>query len=585
MLREAVYHRPKNEFAYIYDEKTLHIRIRTKKGDAERVNLIHGDPYDWEEGKWLAQSIPMKKSGSDSLFDYYMAAVSPSFRRLRYGFELISEKETLIYAEKGFFEEAPLDDIANFFCFPYLHEGDRFRAPEWVKDTVWYQIFPERFANGNAELNPPGTLPWGSADPTPSNFFGGDLEGVISHLDYLKDLGISGVYFTPIFKAYSNHKYDTIDYMEIDPQFGDKATLKLFVKEAHARGIKVMLDAVFNHSGYLFEPFQDVLEKGETSSYKDWFHIYEFPVQEEPLGYDTFAYEKTMPKLNTRHPEVKKYLLEVGQYWIREFDIDGWRLDVANEVDHEFWRDFRKAVKEVKEDCYILGEIWHDSMPWLTGDQFDAVMNYPFTNGALNFFAKDKIRAEEFASVIVNGMHAYPQNINEVAFNLLGSHDTDRILTLSGDSKERVKQLFAFQLSFSGSPCIYYGDEIGMAGDNDPGCRACMVWDEDGQDRELHAFVKKLLSLRNAYPLLRNEGEFTIYHADSADNTLLYAKENEKEIIIGAVNQSESAKEIPLPHELRGKSGRDLLKDLDFAADSIQADGLSTQFFLYSKES
>ncbi|AZB42317.1 glycoside hydrolase family 13 protein [Bacillus sp. FJAT-42376] len=584
MLKEAIYHRPKNEFAYIYDENTLHIRLRTKKGDAESVRLIHGDPYDWEDGKWLASLTVMEKSGSDSLFDYYFIAVKPPFRRMRYGFEMKSGGETLIYAEKGFFTQAPYEDIANFFCFPFLHAEDRFKAPEWVKDTVWYQIFPERFANGNPELDPEGALPWGSADPTPKNFFGGDFEGVIDHLDYLKDLGISGLYFTPIFKAFSNHKYDTIDYMEIDPQFGDKETFRRLVREAHSKGIRVMLDAVFNHSGYFFEPFQDVLQKGEASIYKDWFHIYEFPVDTKKPGYDTFAYETTMPKLNTQNPDVKKYLLDVGQYWIKEFDIDGWRLDVANEVDHAFWRDFRKAVKEVKEDVYILGEIWHDSMPWLQGDQFDAVMNYPFTNGALNFYAKDKIRAEEFASVIVNGLHAYPKNVNEAAFNLLGSHDTDRILTLAGESKERVKQLFAFQLSFGGSPCIYYGDEIGMAGGNDPGCRACMIWDEVEQDRELHAFVKKLLELRRTHPLLANEGEFKVLHADSGNNTLVYAKENGHQVLVAVVNQSEKKQEISLPAELAGKTAQDLLKGQNLSSVKITAEPLSTQFFLYDKE-
>ncbi|KZZ84596.1 glycoside hydrolase family 13 protein [Bacillus sp. SJS] len=584
MLKEAIYHRPKNEFAYIYDDKTLHIRMRTKKGDAEAVELIHGDPYDWEDGKWIASLSPMEKSGSDHLFDYWFIAVQPPYRRMRYGFELVSGAEKLIYAEKGFFDEAPLEDIANFFCFPYLHAADRFKAPDWVKDTVWYQIFPERFGNGNPNIDPEGALPWGSADPTPSNFFGGDFEGVIEHLDYLKDLGISGIYFTPIFRAFSNHKYDTIDYMEIDPQFGDKETFRRLVKEAHAKGIKVMLDAVFNHSGYFFGPFQDVIEKGEASQFKDWFHIYELPIKENLPGYDTFAYEKSMPKLNTQHPDVKKYLLDVGQYWIKEFDIDGWRLDVANEVDHAFWRDFRTAVKEVKEDVYILGEIWHDSMPWLLGDQFDAVMNYPFTNGALNFFAKGKIRAEEFASVIVNGLHAYPKNINEVAFNLLGSHDTDRILTLAGDSKDRVKQLFAFQLSFGGSPCIYYGDEIGMAGGNDPGCRACMVWDEDEQDRELHRFVKKLLELRKTYPIFANEGEFKVLEANSEDNTLIYAKENDQQILAAVVNQSEVPLAIPFPAELTGKEAEDLLKGTALTADSIHAEPMSTQFFLFSKE-
>ena len=169
---------------------------------------------------------------------------------------------------------------------------------------------------------------------------------MINHLDHLTELGINGIYFTPIFKAKSNHKYDTIDYMEIDPQFGDKETFKKLVQECHERGIKVMLDAVFNHSGYYFEPFQDLLKNGESSRYKDWFHVRSYPITTEPLPtYDTFAFEASMPKLNTENPEVKEYLLEVGKYWVKEFDIDGWRLDVANEIDHQFLERFQKRGK------------------------------------------------------------------------------------------------------------------------------------------------------------------------------------------------------------------------------------------------
>lgn len=554
MLKEAIYHRPKNEFAYIYNDTTLHIRLRVKKNDAERVTLIHGDPYTWKHSEWVYEKTGMEKSGSDDLFDYWFISIQPPHRRFRYGFEISDENETLIYTEKGFYSEIPADDVAYYFCFPYLHASDQFKAPEWVKDTVWYQVFPERFANGNPELNPPGTLPWGSGEPTPQNFYGGDFEGIISHLDYLTELGISGLYFTPIFKAYSNHKYDTIDYMEIDPQFGDKETFRRLVEECHSRGIRVMLDAVFNHSGLYFDKFQDVLENGENSPYKDWFHLHDFPLETEGMpNYDTFAFERSMPKLNTQNPETKEYLLEAGRYWVREFNIDGWRLDVANEVDHQFWRDFRKEIKALKEDVYILGEIWHDSMPWLQGDQFDAVMNYPFTNGALRFFAEDNVKAEEFSSIIQHVIHMYPDNVNEVAFNLLGSHDTPRILNIAGHRKERVKLLFAFQLSFLGAPCIYYGDEISMDGGADPGCRKCMIWEEENQDREQLAFVQKLVKLRKDIPLFGNSGKFRILEASDATNHIMYSKENEDELFVAVLNNSEKELSASLPFSSSGK--------------------------------
>ncbi len=572
MLKEAIFHRPKNNFAYAYNETTLHIRLQTKKEDVEAVELIHGDPYVWEDGEWISFKKPMKKTGSDDLYDYWLAEVSPEFRRLRYGFALKSGEETIIYNEKGFYEEEP-KDCGLYFCFPFLNKIDVFKAPTWVKDTVWYQIFPERFGNGNKENDPKGALPWGSTDPSTTNFFGGDFEGVIEHIDHLVELGITGIYFTPIFRAKSNHKYDTIDYMEIDPQFGTKETFKKLVEVCHENGIKIMLDAVFNHSGYFWEPFQDVLKNGEKSKYKDWFHIWNFPVVTKPKpNYDAFAFVSDMPKLNTEHPEVKEYLLEVGRYWVREFNIDGWRLDVANEVDHQFWRDFRQAVKAEKEDVYILGEIWHDSMPWLQGDQFDAVMNYPFTTATLDYLAKNKTKATEFANSISKVMHSYPINVNEVAFNLLGSHDTPRILTICEENKDKLKLLFLFQLSFVGAPCIYYGDEFSMTGEQDPGCRKCMVWEEEKQDRDMFDFVKKLIELRKELPVFGNHGDIRFIEANDETNHVMYEKVSDStgERILFVINNSDKDLIVTLPDGVKGTVLRDLWngEEFAFAADA-----------------
>ncbi|WP_017436513.1 alpha-glycosidase [Saccharococcus caldoxylosilyticus] len=568
MFKEAIYHRPKDNFAYAYDEKTLHIRLRTKKDDVEAVHLLYADPYEWKDGVWQLNRAPMVKSGSDDLFDYWFIEVIPPYRRLRYGFELTSGNEKIVYTEKGFYHEAPTDDTAYYFCFPFLNKIDIFHAPEWVKDTVWYQIFPERFANGNPAIDPEGTLPWASEDPTSTSFFGGDLEGIIQHLDYLVDLGVNGIYLTPIFHAPSNHKYDTTNYFEIDPHFGDKQTFKKLVDLCHEKGIRVMLDAVFNHCGYYFAPFQDVLKNGEASKYKDWFHIHEFPLQTTPRpNYDAFAFVAQMPKLNTENPEVKKYLLDVAAYWIQEFDIDGWRLDVANEIDHQFWREFRQVVKSMKPDVYILGEIWHDAMPWLRGDQFDAVMNYPFTNGAIRFFAKNEIGAKQFANIITNVLHSYPENVNEVAFHLLGSHDTPRILTVCDNDVRKVKLLFLFQLSFTGSPCIYYGDEIGMTGGQDPGCRKCMVWEEEKQNRDILEHVKKLIALRKAHPAFRR-GKITFMDASDESNHLIYTKTYLDETILVMINNSSKEIDITVPLSLKGKWLVNLWTNEQFAAEA-----------------
>ena len=497
MNLHAIYHRPNQNYAYSYDAKTIHLRLRTAKNDIKQVTVKFGDPYHWIRGGgsgnlnaegaqgWISHEIKMKKEASTDLFDFWFVSVNPEFRRMRYAFIVEDESEQVLFGEKKIVSLTQdektnyphLNDIGNFFCFPFLNPADIFNAPKWVKSTVWYQIFPERFANANPDLNPENTVEWGSIDPKGDTFYGGDLEGVIKNLDHLQELGINGIYFCPIFKSPSTHKYDTTDYFEIDPQFGDKETFKRLVKEAHKRGIKIMLDAVFNHCGWNFPQWQDVIKYKEKSTYKDWFHIRKFPLIENDfdpltqpggLNYDAFAFAQNMPKLNTENPEVIDYFLEVGRYWIREFDIDGWRLDVANEVDHTFWRLFRNAVREVKEDVYILGEIWHDSQPWLNGDQFDAVMNYPLGDAILKYVAQDKITSSEFSLALNKVLTDYARNVNEVAFNLLDSHDTQRLLTVCGGHKQKALLAYTLQMTQTGTPCIYYGGEIGLDGGADP---------------------------------------------------------------------------------------------------------------------
>ncbi|MBM7839597.1 cyclomaltodextrinase [Alkalihalobacillus xiaoxiensis] len=559
MFKEAIYHRPKNNYAYAYSKDSLHIRLRTKKNDLVQVDLIYADPYNWDDTGWLFEQKAMRLEASDQLFDYWMIDVTVPYRRLRYGFKLSNEEEIIYYTEKGFYDKAPTDDTAYYFCFPFINPIDIFQAPEWVKHTVWYQIFPERFANGDSSINPINTLPWGSTKATPTNFFGGDFAGILQHIDYLVDLGINGIYFTPIFKAASNHKYDTIDYMEIDPQFGDKDTFRKLVNACHEKGIKVMLDAVFNHSGYYFEPFQDVLRHQEKSAYKDWFHIREFPVTPGPKpNYDTFAFVDYMPKLNTENPEVKDYFLKVARYWIEEFNIDGWRLDVANEVDHQFWRDFRREIKATNPGVYILGEIWHDSMPWLQGDQFDAVMNYPFTIAALDYIAKQKINAQEFANQLTEVLCSYPNNVNEVTFNLLGSHDTARVLTVCQDDKEKAKLLYFLLLSSKGTPCIYYGEEIGMSGENDPGCRDCMIWEEEKQDVDFKAFMKKMIHLRKTEAAFGSEASLEVVEATIESNHLIYAREHNNERIYFMVNPSKQPISVSFPVRADRKQVKDV---------------------------
>ncbi|MEK4297036.1 alpha-glycosidase [Paenibacillus sp. FSL R5-0914] len=561
MLLEAVYHRPRLNWSYAYNESTIHLRLRAKKGDLTEVFAFAGDKYTWDTTKEL---IPMTLFTSDAMFDYWECASVPIYRRLKYGFLLQKDNEKVWMTENDFQTNRP-ENPNKLFEFPFINPVDVFTPPAWVKDAVFYQIFPERFANGDPSLDPKDVQPWG-AEPTPTNFFGGDLQGVIDHLDHLNELGINAIYFTPLFTATTNHKYDTEDYMKVDPHFGDIATLKKLVDLCHKCGIRVLLDAVFNHSGGTFAPFLDVQEKGEDSIYKDWFHIREFPLQvvNGIPTYDTFAFEPHMPKLNTEHPEVKEYLLKVAEFWITEVGIDGWRLDVANEVDHDFWREFRKVVKRANPEAYILGEIWHESAPWLEGDKFDAVMNYPFTDAVLDFFVHGNLDAEGFANSIGRQLSRYPLQASEVAFNLLDSHDTPRLLTLAAGDKNKMRLAALFQFTFMGTPCIYYGDEFGMDGEGDPGCRKCMEWNPEKQDRDLFEFYRQLIQIRNEQPALRT-GTFTFLEAGRQGSKIAYERRLDLETIVVLINSEETAQTFRIDVDERNWENL-------FTADTVRAE-------------
>jgi cyclomaltodextrinase / maltogenic alpha-amylase / neopullulanase len=375
-------------------------------------------------------------------------------------------------------------------------------VPDWVKSAVFYQIFPDRFANGDPTNDPPHTELWGDA-PTRRNHFGGDLQGIIDHLDYLKQLGVNAVYLNPIFEAPSNHKYDTRDYMRVDPQFGDTLTLHRLIDACHRHSIRIILDGVFNHTGVQFFAFADVKEKGSLSVYKDWYSFKSFPVgPASNPNYDCWWGYGSLPRLNTDNPAVREYLFSVTRKWM-DLGIDGWRLDVPNEISHEFWREWRTVVKSINPDAYIVGEIWEDGSPWLQGDQFDAVMNYRFRNACLDFFVQRKIGPAAFDEKLEEQRKGYPDEVSFALLNLLGSHDTERFLTLCSGNTAVLKLAMLFQMTYPGAPMVYYGDELGMQGGKDPGCRGTMVWEKGGRDTTLLRFTQNAIAIRNSHRLWR----------------------------------------------------------------------------------
>ena len=398
-------------------------------------------------------------------------------------------------------------------------------TPEWVKDAIFYQIFPDRFAYSKAVPKPHNLEPWDSP-PSEYGFKGGDLIGVAERLDYLQDLGITAIYFTPVFQSAANHRYHTYDYYSIDPLLGGNAALRTLLDEAHRREMRVVLDGVFNHASRGFFQFNHILENGTASPYLNWFVVngwplYAYDSQHKP-NYAAWWGLRALPKFNLNTPAVREFLLGVARHWVQQ-GIDGWRLDVPGEIDDDsFWREFRSVVKGANPDAYIVGEIWHEARRWLQGDQFDAVMNYLLTRACLGFFVGrglnqalasgagyapvDPLSAEGFDSALHCLLNLYPPWVNQAQMNLLDSHDTARFLTLARGDESALRLAVLFLMCFPGAPCIYYGDEIGMEGGRDPDNRRSFPWDTGRWNSTLLSYFKRCIALRKYRPSPNNHG-------------------------------------------------------------------------------
>ncbi len=421
--------------------------------------------------------------------------------------------------------------------------------PSWVQDAVFYQIFPDRFRNGDPRNDPPNVRPWGEP-PTPKTFFGGDLAGVIEKFDYLLDLGVNALYFNPIFQSSSTHRYNTYDYFRIDPRLGDLRTFRRLLRLAHRHGVRIILDGVFNHCGRGFFPFQDLLENGPDSPYLDWFYVRGFPLHayEEgfPPNYACWWNFRALPKLNVSNPQVRRLIFSVARYWLKQ-GADGWRLDVPNEIDDDvFWREFRRVVKRAHPEAYIVGEIWADGRRWLQGDQFDGITNYELRTVLLEWLVEDRYRALAFAHRLQALLSKYRPEVVHSQLNVLGSHDTPRLLTVVRGDLATVKLLWLFVMTWPGAPCIYYGDEIGMAGGSDPDCRRCFPWDERGWNHDLRDYIRRLIAWRKALPALRR-GETRILLAHPRQNIYAHGRGKGAEAVVAVLNACDSPRIFDIP--------------------------------------
>lgn len=542
-----------------------------------RVVLVLND------GQPRGEPLLRREVGTGDRFVYWEVVVRPASPQLTFSFALKTNDGRAVYwCQHGVDHSV---EILDRFKVD-LSGMAPFETPEWAQGAVIYQIFPDRFANGDPSNDPAGAAPWGSP-PAWLEFQGGDLRGVIDRLPYLADLGAEIIYLNPIFASPSTHKYDCSDYYHVDPAFGGNDALRELVAAAHARGMRVILDASFNHCHPRFFAFQDLVKNGEKSPYKDWFTVHEWPVRvryrphladaaraagrEMYLRYlETFT-EVTgvelepatgegalvqptylawygvldMPKINLSNPETRAYFLDVTRYWLREFDIDGWRMDVARHIVPDFWDDFRKAAKEVKPDAYLLAEIWGNTSPWLQGNQFDGTMNYFFCDLAVDYFARQTMDTPTFLNGTAAMLALYAPQVTACCQNLFSSHDVPRLLHEAGGDRARLRLATLFQLTMPGAPGIYYGDEIGMNGGQDPLNRGAFLWDApETWDRATLEMTRTLARLRKEHRALRH-GDWRLLW--QGKNAFAYERATEDERVVVVVNRGAKLEALRLP--------------------------------------
>jgi glycosidase len=499
--KQAIQHTANSFYRYSPDPNSLVFRLRVGRREAASVSLTYWPRANPGAVSEQAMALILRDHG----FDYYEAMVElqDTAKNIKYYFTVKGmDGEICCVSEYGLGDTIP---EAGFFEHPYTNKGDILGAPRWAGGLLYYQIFPDRFARVDGKPPERRLAPWGST-PNREDYTGGNLAGIIRHLDYIQDLGVECLYLTPIFLADYNHKYATTDYFRVDPDFGDAAQLKNLITQCHDRNLKVILDGVFNHCGVHFAPFEQVLAEQEDSEYKDWFYLKKFPVEISADCYECVGDFKWMPKLNTSNPEIRSFILKVMSYWVEFAGIDGWRLDVADEVDINLWRFARTELKQKYPELLLLGETWGDASRLLDGSALDTAMNYLFRDAAVDFISKQKISAEELDGRLNSMLARYHTFTVPLLYNLLDSHDTPRFLRECEGNRKKLKVAVALQMMFPGSPAVYYGDEAGLDGANDPDCRRCMVWDQE-QDADILAWYKKLIAVRKSRAAVR-EGRF-----------------------------------------------------------------------------
>lgn len=509
MEKSAILHQSESRFSFPLDSHRALVRLRTKREDTiAKISVIWNSGHRfWKEQKRSSMTLERR----DGLFDYYECILDgqPGFSYL---FEITDgDGRIWYYNESGFDTQFRLEDsFKDNFTTTYPNENDIVKPNPAFEGRVFYQIFPERFAKStNKTYTDYIDQEWDTEEPDNLKFMGGDLMGITQKLPYLKELGIGAIYMTPIHPSVSAHKYDIDDYFDVDKMFGSLEDLKTLVNTAHSMDIKIMMDLVFNHSSYYNPMFQDVVKNGRKSQYYDWYFIDGDKPDKDQLNYLTFADVWMMPKLNTNHPQVQAYLTSVAAFYMEHYHVDGFRLDVAFDVSHDFWRYFKTTLKKIDPNVFIVGECWQNSESFLGNDQWDSVMNYPFLYACQRFIASDRYTPGDFADYLNGVLMRYKDGTNRMMLNLLDSHDIERFYNTVHFDKDLQLMAIAALMFYQGNPMIYYGDEIFMDGKNDPYNRKGMRWNSAEFDGEGHRMIRKLLALRQE-PILQ-KGDIRIF--------------------------------------------------------------------------
>lgn len=505
MNKYALFHTSDSQYCFPISKTAVKIIFRTQKADddIEKIECVWNITHFYYKER-IYQKMDYRRS--DENFDYFETILETELPSLSYVFKITTKDgKSYFYYEMGISETYDFA-YAYLTCFrvPFINEADIVYDNKKFQGSVFYQIFPERFKMGNNEKDKTYiNKPWDTTELRSENpsicqdvYIGGDLQGIIEKLDYIKGLGVDVIYMTPIYPSDTNHKYDVKDYFGVDQMFGDENTLKTLVDTAHKKGLKIVLDLVFNHSSKNHPFFQDALKNGKASKYYDFYTFFEKPLQADGLNYYSFASVPGMPKLNSSNPEVQAYFAEVGKYYLTKYQVDGYRLDVANEVSHDFWINFKREIRKVDPNVILIGENWDNAHAFLNNSEFESVMNYGFYTICWDYFIHHMLTHQQFVDRLNWLLTRYKDGNNRMMLNLLDSHDTPRFFNYLDGNKDLYLNAIAIEIAYMGWPMIYYGNEIFMTGAGDPFNRKGMEWDSKEFEGPYHQLFKEIVHLR-----------------------------------------------------------------------------------------